>query len=63
MLLVSACSQKVDHSVYVLTKEDSTKLDLTSYPQIRKEVTEYMHATAPDKQVSGEMFVQDAGMI
>jgi hypothetical protein len=56
ILLLSACDQKVDNSVYVLTKDDSAKLDLTSYPEIRKEVTEYMHATAPDKTVTAEMF-------
>ena len=52
LLVVTACTKKVDSAVYVLTKDDSTKLDLTSYPDIRREVIAYMHATAPDKPQS-----------
>lgn len=59
ILSLSACTEKVDSKIYVLTKADSTKLDLMSYPEIRKEVVEYMHHIAPDKKKSHE---EDTGM-
>ncbi|MBD1395079.1 hypothetical protein [Mucilaginibacter glaciei] len=49
LMVLSACEKKVDHKVYLLTKADSTQLDLTSNPEVRKEVIAYMHAIAPDK--------------
>lgn len=59
ILSLSACTKKVDSKIYVLTKADSAKLDLTSYPEIRKEVLAYMHKIAPDKAKSHE---EDSGM-
>jgi hypothetical protein len=49
LILLSACQKKVDHQLYLLTKADSSVLDLTSNPEVRKEVIAYMHAIAPDK--------------
>lgn len=49
LMVLSACEKKVAHNVYVLTKVDSANLDLTSNPEVRKEVIAYMHAIAPDK--------------
>ena len=54
ILSLSACTKKVDNKIYVLTKADSAKLNLTTYPEIRKEVIEYMHKNLPDKKKSHE---------
>lgn len=59
MLLSASCTKKVDSAVYVLTKADSAKLDLTSYPEIRKEVISYMHATAPDREQPVAQYCND----
>ncbi|GLU54404.1 hypothetical protein Dfri01_38650 [Dyadobacter frigoris] len=55
MLVLSACDKKVDHQAYLLSKADSSALDLTGNPEIRKEVIAYMHAIAPDKPASGQI--------
>ncbi|MES2517107.1 MAG: hypothetical protein V4585_03300 [Bacteroidota bacterium] len=52
ILSLSACVNKIDMAKYALTKEDSTKLDLTSYPEVRKEVMALRRADTPDKAFS-----------
>lgn len=49
LLVLSAGEKKIDHQVYLLTKADSSTLDLTGNPEVRNEVIAYMHAIAPDK--------------
>ncbi|MCO5935898.1 hypothetical protein NAF17_10115 [Mucilaginibacter sp. RB4R14] len=49
LIVLSACEKKIDHQVYLLTNADSSALNLTGNPEVRKEVIAYMHAIAPDK--------------
>jgi len=47
-VLLSSCKKGLDMSKYKLTKEDSTRIDLTSYPEIRKELIALRMANVPD---------------
>lgn len=49
VVALSACEKKMDMAKYKLTKADSTKLDLVSYPEARKAVMDARMADKPDK--------------
>ena len=47
-VLLSSCKKGLDMSKYKLTKEDSTRIDLTSYLEIREELIALRMANVPD---------------
>ncbi len=48
VLFLSSCKKEMDMGKYKLTKEDSTRIDLKSYPEIRKELIALRSANVPD---------------
>jgi hypothetical protein len=48
VLFLNSCKKDLDMSKYKLTKEDSTRIDLTSYPELRKELIALRSANVPD---------------
>jgi ketosteroid isomerase-like protein len=49
VLFLSSCKKDMDMGKYKLTKEDSTRIDLKSYPEIRKELIALRSANVPNK--------------
>ena len=49
VLFLSSCKKDLDMGKYKLSKEDSTRIDLTSYPEIRKELIALRIANVPNK--------------
>ena len=46
---LSSCKKELDMTKYKLTKEESTRIDLNSYPEIRKELIALRMANVPNK--------------
>ena len=47
-LFLSSCKKEMEMNKYKLTKADSTRIDLTSYPELRKELIALRKANVPD---------------
>ena len=48
-IFLNSCKKDMYMTKYKLTKEDSTRIDLTTYPKIRKELIALRMANVPDK--------------
>lgn len=54
VLFLSSCKKTMDMGKFKLTKEDSTRIDLTSFPEIRKELIALRSANVPDSAFTGK---------